>query len=107
MAKFLLLVRPGSPEIPEFVDIKCEGMDRKKTLEFLVNGVVRSSNDIDQDGNVDLSFKVDEVARKAELVDLGSCSSIVTGEFSGSSKGGIFCGSRTGIGDSIGLRYKV
>lgn len=100
MAKFSLFVRPGSPDVPEFVDIKCSGMDSTKTIEFIINDVVRDSGKVDRNGNVDLTYTASDVDRKAELVDLNSCSGQVL-EIKET-----FCRIKTGLGDSMELRYQ-
>ena len=104
MARPTLLVRPGSPDTPQFVDIDCSEMDDTKTIEFLVNDVVRGTIPVDLTGLAVLSYIVPPGPVRNALADLGSCSAnfsnvVPDGEF--------FCKITTGLDDSMGLRYKV
>ena len=43
MALPSIKIRPPAPDPPEFIDIDCSGMDTGRTVELLINGVMRAS----------------------------------------------------------------
>lgn len=96
-----LLVLPGSPETPEFVQIDCSGMDLTKTIELLVNDVVRGSVPVDLVGDATLLYVVPAGPIRNALADITWCD----GRFD--DEGNILCRVETGQGDSMGLRYQA
>jgi len=95
-----LLVRPGSPDTPQFVDIDCSGMDSTKTVELLVNDVVRATVPVDIAGKAILSYIVPAGEIRNALSDLTFCA----GQFD--DDGNLLCRISTGTGDSMALRYQ-
>ncbi len=100
MASPSLTVRPGSPDTPQFVDIDCSGMELSKTLQLLVNDVVRASVPVDLAGGAVLSYVVPAGPVRNALADLVYCSGTFT------DAGELLCGIRAGSGDSMALRYQ-
>jgi len=99
-----MLVRPGSPDTPQFVDIDCSRLDPSATVEFLVNDVVRGTIPLDLTGTGVLTYIVPPGPVRNALADIGSCTSWTEVGFV---RGNILCGCRVDTGDSIQLRYKV
>ena len=95
-----LLVRPGSPDTAEFVDIDCSGMDLTKTIELLVNDEVRASVPVDIAGAAVLSYIVPAGPIRNALSDLTYCD----GRFD--DDGDLLCRISIGTGDSMALRYQ-
>jgi hypothetical protein len=101
LARFSLTVLPGEPEVPETVEISYSNADPSKTLEVLVNDVVRATAPVDPSGSLDISIPVSPGQMRNALVDIGGCSA----EFS--EAGDILCSVRTGLGDKLQLRYQI
>lgn len=104
MARPTLEVLPGFPDTPQTVAIDCSEMDTTKTLEFLVNDKVRGTIPVEITGLAVLNYLVPAGQVRNALADFGSC----TADFSTPVPDGeYFCKVSTGLGDSMGLRYKV
>ena len=99
VAHLSLLVRPGSPDVPEFVDIECSGVNPDKSIQFLVNGIVRATVDVDTEGSVSFSFTVPVGEIQDALADLNFCADVFT------LSEDVSCRVKTGTGDSMELRY--
>ena len=94
-----LLVRPGSPATPQFVDIDCAQMDITRTIQLLVNGVVRLTLPVELTGGAVGSFLVPAGPVRNALRNLNACVAEFTEE------GEILCSVSDGDGDSMALRY--
>ena len=94
-----LLVRPGSPSTPQFVDIDCAGMDLGRDIELLVNDVVRAEVPVDIAGVSFLTFLVPAGPVRNALEDLTYCA----GRFD--DEGALLCKVSAGS-NSMALRYK-
>lgn len=68
-----LLRRPEPPDIATFVDIDCNGLDPSKTVQLLINGVVRGSIPLDVVGDGLLSYTVPAGPIRNALADLRWC----------------------------------
>jgi hypothetical protein len=75
-------------------------MDLGRTIQFLVNDVVRGSVPVELTGLAVLTFIVPPGPIRNALSDLNSCEATFTDE------GEILCRVETGGGDSMGLRYE-
>lgn len=95
-----LLVRPGSPDTPQFVDIDCSGMDLTRTIELLVNDVVRATGPVDVASGAIFSYIVPAGQIRNALLDLTYCD----GQFD--DEGDLLCRIKIGTGDSMALRYQ-
>lgn len=102
-AKASLLVRPGSPSVPEFVDIDGSGLDTTKTVELLVNGVVRATVPVDVSGNAVLTFTVPAGPIQTALTDLIWCECLADVKDATLD----LCRIETELGDSMALRYQA
>ena len=100
-----LLVRPGTPDTPEFVDIDSAGLDTDRTVELLVNGTVVATVPVDLSGKAIHSYVVPTGTVRNALVDIN----FVDGRQEVISvKGGqTISRLETGLGDSIELRYQA
>lgn len=101
MAEFARLkVLPGSPDTPQSVEVDCSGMDFGRTVQLLVNDVVRASVPVEIAGGATLIFLVSPGPIRNALADLNACEGLNTkGEAS-------LCRIETGDGDSMALRYQ-
>ena len=95
-----LLVRPGSPDTPQFVDIDCSGMDLGKTIEFVVNDDVVATVPVDIAGGAVVTYIVPPGPIRNALADLNSCDGQII------DNGGVLCLVATNLGDSMALRYQ-
>ncbi len=96
-----LLVRPGSPDIPQFVDIDCSGMDLGKTIELVINDTTQITVPVDVAGVAFLTYIVPAGPIRNALADLNFCDGQLTDE------GDVLCRVNTGDGgDSMELRYQ-
>ena len=99
-----LTIRPGSPDTPEFVDIDCSGLDDTKTIELVINGIVRATIPVDITGNVILSYVVPAGSIRNALLDINYAS----GNMAIVNSNGIISGIKTNDGDdSLILRYQL
>ncbi len=105
--KAKLLVRPGSPDLPEYVDINCSGLDPAATVELVINTVVRHTAKVDPDGTVNKTYNVPTGNPKVDLADLTSCATGIYGtKWDIAIARGVLCGRGTGLGDNMHLRYQ-
>jgi len=95
-----LLVRPGSPDTPQFVDIDCSGMDLGKTIELVINDTTEITVPVDIAGVAFLTFIVPPGPIRNALADLTYCA----GQFD--DEGNLLCRVEIGTGDSMALRYQ-
>lgn len=95
-----LLVRPGSPDTPQFVDIDCTGMDLGRTIEFVVNDVLRATVPVGLAGSAQLTYIVPPGPIRNALADLTYCD----GQFD--DEGNVLCRIEISTGDSMELRYQ-
>ena len=97
-------VIPESPEIPQELEVNCSGLDDTKTLELLINDNVRAEFPVPVGGVINQTFPLSTGQLRNALLDIDSVSSKIV-DFSGFT--GLICGIRTGLGDSIKVRYKT
>ncbi len=77
-----MTVLPGSPDTPETVEIVTAGLDPARTIEFLVNDVVRGTIPVDLVGEALLTFFVPPGPIRNALADLNYADGNV-GDFDG------------------------
>lgn len=65
-----IAVLPGSPDTPESVEIACSGLDRGRSIEFLVDNAVVATYVVAEDGTVSESYTVPD-GKKVALTNLG------------------------------------
>ena len=97
-------VIPGSPEIPQEVEVNCSGLDDTKTLELLINDNVIAKFSVPVGGVINQTFPLSTDQVRNALADIGSCSANFSNVVP---DGKYFCYIRTGLDDSMGLRYQV
>ena len=102
MANPKMTVLPGSPDVPQFVEIDCSGLDNAKTVQFLVNGQVRGTIPVVANGRAVLSYIVPPGQVRNALADFGHCE--INADVT---IGNTLARLSTGLGDSIELRYQV
>lgn len=77
-----MTVLPGSPDTPQFVEIVTAGLDSARTIEFLVNDVVRGTIPVDLIGEALLTFLVPPGQIRNALSDLNFADGRI-GDFDG------------------------
>lgn len=93
-----MTVLPGSPDTPQFVEIVTEGLDPARSIEFLINGVVRGTIPVEIVGEALLTYIVPPGPIRNALADLNYADGVV----------GSFDGILSRVGDglnSMELRY--
>ena len=101
VARPSLLVRPGSPDTPQFVDIDCSGMDTTKSIELVVNDILSATVPVELAGTAQLTYIVPAGPIRNALADLNYCDGQIDVE------GAVLCLVATNLGDSMALRYQA
>ena len=98
-----LSVRPGTPDVPRFIDVDCSGCIPGRRVELLINGVSRRVVVVDGEGRISTTYTVPN-GLKVDLADFTSCSSTAVDITRDST---FLCGCSNGMGDSFKLVYEA
>lgn len=101
-AQSSIVVLPTTDVLPETIDISCSGLDNTKEIELLINEVVRHTVAVDSEGNVNSSYNIPVGPIQDSLIDMGAASSTLQNK-----NIIILCDIKTGLNDSMQLRYKA
>lgn len=101
MAYASFQVKPGSPDVPETVEIDCAGLDPEKHVDLMLNDEVLASGPVAPGGNLIASYKIPDNNIRLALADVGGTRMTFT------EPGTVLCACRTIHGDRVMLRYRV